>query len=266
MKYIGSKLVFSILTMLLLILSGACAAGNDNRTELRVLASISLKKPMTEIARAYQEQYPAIKVNLNSAGTGNLVTQITEGAPADVLILATQNSMKSLEEKGLIQWDSQRVLTGNWLALVAPADNPAKLRSFNDLAMDSIKSIALSNPKISASGIYANEVLAYFGISERVKNKLIYCDQVAQIADYIIHGEVDAGILFYTDYLARKDQLSLIDEAPHYSHSPIAYPVALVRSSNQTAEASRFIDWLYSDRSRAILAENGFRITVVTPR
>lgn len=266
MKYIGPRLLFIILSMLLVMSSAACVAANDDRMDLKVLASISLKKPMTGIAKAYQEQNPQIKVNLNFDGSGNLVTQVIEGAPADVIILGAQSYMNSLDGKGLVEWDTQNVLIENWLVLVAPVNNPAGLRSFNDLALNNVRQISLSNPKILSSGIYTNEVLAYYSITEQIKDRLIYCDQISQIIDTIVRGDADAGILFYTDYLAHKDQLSLIDEAPHYSHSPIIYPVAVVKNSNHLTEANDFIDWLFSDRSRAILIENGFKITVVNPK
>jgi len=263
---IGSKLAFSVLMILMIMSSGACVVENDDRIDLKVLASTSLKKPMTEIAKAYQEQYPLIKINLNFDGSGTLVTQIVDGAPADVIILGAQSYMHPLESKGLVQWDNQSVLIENWLVLVTSKNNPNKLRCFNDLTMNSVRRVSLNNPKIYSSGVYANEVLAYFGISEQIKDKLIYCDQVTQLIDYVVRGDADAGILFYTDYLSHKDQLSLIDEAPHYSHSPIIYPVAVVKNSKQITEANIFIKWLYSDKSRSIMTENGFKITDVNPQ
>jgi len=262
MKLLNYGVAICVMAILLSAVSiCGCAPAGNAQTELRVFSAISLKKPMTKIARAFEINSPDVKVNVNCAGSGNLVTQIIAGAPVDVFISASIWDMNTLIEKGLIDQGTRRILTGNWLVLVTAADNPLELHGFKDLASEKVKRIALGNPKLLASGIFANEVLTYYGIKGLINNKLIYCDQMAQLSDNVSRKEVDAGIIFYTDYLERKDQLSLIEDAPDSAYTPVRYPVAVVNNSLHPTEAARFIEWLFSEKSGVTLAEYGFRLS-----
>jgi len=51
---------------------------------VRVFAAASLTAPFEAIARAYEQQQPGLVVELNFAGTPQLVLQIREGAAVDV--------------------------------------------------------------------------------------------------------------------------------------------------------------------------------------
>jgi len=262
MKLSGYGLVICLIALLLIPISlYGCVPSGGSQTELIVFTSISLKKPMTEIAKAYEVDNPGVKVKVNCAGSGSLAAQIAAGVPADVFISASVWDVNALTEKGLIDRGTQRIVTGNWLVLVAAAENSTELRGFKDLATERVKRIALGNPKLAASGAYADEVLTYYGIKDRISDKLVYYDQVAKVIDSVVRKEADAGIIFYTDYLAYKDQLSLIEEAPESSHSPVRYPAAVVTQSLHPVEAARFIESLCSEKSKAILAENGFRLS-----
>lgn len=258
----GYGLVICLVASLLIPISmNGCVPSGGPKTELIVFTSMSLKKPMTEIAKCYEVDKPDVKVKVSCAGSSSLAAQIVAGAPADVFVSASVWDVNALIEKGLIDKGTQRILTGNWLVLVSSIDNPAGLTGFKDLATEKVKRIALGNPKLAASGAYAGEVLTYYGIKDRIADKLVYYDQIAQVTDAVSRKEADAGIIFYTDYIASKDQLSLILEAPESSHSPVRYPVAVVTRSLHPAEAGRFIESLYSEKYKAILAANGFRLS-----
>ena len=218
----------------------------------------SLKRPMTEIARSYEVQNPRVKVNLNCAGSSSLVAQIIAGAPADVLASASRQDMDTLIARGLVDADTLKIFAANEVVLVIPAGKAAGLKRFEDLALDNVKRIAVGNPRLTPAGLYAEEVLAYFGIKDQVKDRLIYCDQVAQVCDYTARGEVDAGIVYLTDYLARQDQLALAAQAPAGSHKPVEYPAAVVKQSPNKLAAGRFIALLCSEQGRGILSANGF--------
>ena len=55
---------------------------------MTVFAAASLTAAFTEIGEAFKVENPDAEVVLNFAGSSDLVTQITEGAPADVFASA----------------------------------------------------------------------------------------------------------------------------------------------------------------------------------
>lgn len=238
-----------------------CAPAGRPQDQLMVFAAMSLKKPMTEITQSYEVLNPGVKVNLNFAGSSTLVAQVIAGAPADVFAPASRQDMDRMVEKGLVDNGTLKVFAANRVVLVVSINSAWALKGFEDLALDNVRRIAVGNPKMAPVGVYGEEALVYFGLEDRVRDKLIYCDQVAQVCDYTASGEVDAGIVYLTDYLARKSQLVLVAEAPRGSHKPVEYPAAVLRQSINKQGAGRFIDLLCSEQCQAVLSANGFRPT-----
>jgi molybdate transport system substrate-binding protein len=81
---------------------------------------------------------------------------------------------------------------------------------------------------------------------------------VAQVCDYTARCEVDAGVIYLTDYLSRADQLVLVETAPAVSHMPVEYPVALIKGAHNKLQARQFIDLLCSKQGAELLATHGF--------
>ena len=167
--------------------------------------------------------------------------------------------MDLLAEKGLVDGDTRRVFAANSLVLVAPLDHSEVLRGFSGLALPQVRRIAVCDSRVSPAGLYANEAFRYYGIADNISVKLIPCPQVAQVCDYTVRGEVDAGVVYLTDYLARKDGLALIEEAPAAAHSKIEYPAAVMKKGVHKDYASKFISFLCSEKCVKILSGYGFK-------
>jgi molybdate transport system substrate-binding protein len=103
------------------------------------------------------------------------------------------------------------------------------------------------------------QVLAYYKLEAVLKPKLIYGEHVPQLCDYAARGEVDAALVFYSDYLARKDRLVLLETAPPFSHGEISYPIAVIRTAANPVEARRFMEMVLSGRGRVIMMKYGFK-------
>lgn len=54
---------------------------------------------------------------------------------------------------------------------------------------------------------------------------------VRQVLSYVETGNVDAGIVYKTDALVSK-KVNIIDEAKADTHSPIVYPLGIVKIQN----------------------------------
>jgi molybdate transport system substrate-binding protein len=144
--------------------------------------------------------------------------------------------------------------------LVSPKLAPVPIRSFTDLASDKVKRIAVGNPKTVPAGRYTAEVLDYYGIKQKIKDKLIYAENVRQVLDYVARGEVDAGIVYSTDALVRTKDVTVVAIAPEESHKTVVYPIALVKGTKNESLAKAFIDLIRSKEGSTILIKYGFRI------
>ena len=224
--------------------------------ELTVSAAISLKDALDDIQQLYGKQNPGVRLLFNYGASGTLKLQIEQGAPVDLYMPAAPDLMDALESKGLLLADTRRDVVRTELVLIVPKDSSA-ISSFRDLATPRVKQVALGEPKTVPAGQYAKEVLTYLGIYGAVEAKAIWAKDVRQVLTYVETGNVDAGIVYSTDARSSSN-VKIVAEAPEASHTPIVYPVAVIRSSRNPAAAKQFAAFLLSPEAGAIFRKYGF--------
>ncbi|HQP56990.1 MAG TPA: molybdate ABC transporter substrate-binding protein, partial [Syntrophorhabdus sp.] len=152
----------------------------------------------------------------------------------------------------------------NEMVLARPSASTVQLNSFNDLARKEIKKIGIGNPPSVPAGMYAEQVLKHFGVWETIKDKLIFGESVRQVLDYVARGEVDAGVVFSTDALARSKDVVVVMKAPEGSHVAVVYPMAVVKNTKNEKVARGFVDFVMSDNGRRILEKYGFKASAAS--
>jgi len=256
--------IIAAFAILAVVIAGACApTAPPAKTEVMVFAAMSLKQPFSQAALLFEAENPGAVLKFNYSSSGTLAAQLESGAAADVFASAGIKEMDLLAEKGLIDRETGRVFAANSLVLVAPLNHSDALRGFNDLVLPQVRRIAVCDSRLSPAGLYASEAFTYYGIEDDVSGKLIPCIQVAQVCDYTVRGEVDAGVIYLTDYLARKSELALIEVAPAAAHSKIEYPAAVMKNGIYKDYANRFVSFLCSEKCAKILSGYGFKTEAV---
>jgi molybdate transport system substrate-binding protein len=158
----------------------------------------------------------------------------------------------------LIDVETRQNFGRNTLVLVVPSDSKSNLLAFGDLAGPDIKKIAVGNPKTVPAGQYTEQLFDKFDIKNAVQPKLVLAEDVRQVLDWVVRGEVDAGIVYATDARAAGEKVRIAATAPNDSHAPILYPIAIVKTSRQKQAAQAFIDLVESTDGMAILQKYGF--------
>lgn len=229
-------------------------------TQLMVSAAASLKDVIEEIEPLYQQEHPETEIIYNFASSGSLQRQIEQGAPVDVFISAASKQMDALEKQDLLLTETRRDLFKNQMVLVIPANNNKnnhKVDNFNDLTTKEITTIALGEPKSVPAGKYAQEVLTSFKIADKVNSKAVYGKDVRQVLNYAATGNVEAGIVYRTD-AQMSDQVKIASIAPETSHSPVIYPVAVIKDSDNPKAATELVEFLTKPKAQAVFEEYGF--------
>jgi len=257
--FLGRACIIILLNISLLVLPAPSLAQKSGQegTEVMVFAAMSMKKPLSELAGMFEKDNPSVTIRFNFAGSGILAQQIISGAPADIYVSSSGRDMALVEEKGLIEKSSKHVFARNSMVLVAPRASRVKIRGFKDLSSQEVRRIAMGNPKTVSAGLYAEDIFSHYGIKEKIREKLIYGEHTPQICDYVVRGEVDAGVVFFSDYLSRKGDLVFVEKAPPGSNRPVEYPAALIIGRDNTA-ATVFMGFLRSTDADRVLKENGF--------
>lgn len=250
------------LCILLLVLplsaQGSSRADAAHAPEEILIATAASLAPFCEaMGRQFEAQTPGVRVRFTFASSGHLRQQIEAGAPVDGFISASLRHMEILESKGLIRPSTRLTLAQNKLVLVIPTKEASSVKTFSDLADPEVTAVALGDPSHVPAGYYGRAVLESLDIWERVKPKLVYGLNVRQVLQYVAQGEVDAGIVYFSDVHASNSSVRTAAVAPKGSHPTILYPMAVLRETNHPQQTKAFFSFLLSISSQKALVEYG---------
>ena len=249
------RTIFPII-LIFLVLSASSLCARDNG-EILVSAAISLKDAFKEIGALYEER-TGIRVRLNLSASGLLQRQIEAGAPVDVFASAGEKQMDALEDGGWIVPETRSNFARNRIVLVIPDRSGRILNSFSELAGSSVSRLAIGNPKTVPAGQYAQQALKKMALWDRLESRLVPAENVRQVLDYVVRGEVDAGIVYATDVPVSRGKTVVAAQAPEDSHDPILYPVAVVKNTKFPKEAAEFIALVLDDSGQTIMQKYDF--------
>lgn len=220
--------------------------------DVTVFAAASLTAAFTEIGDAFMVEYPESDVVLNFAGSSDLVTQITEGAPADVFASADMGNMTKVSDAGLN--DSEPVVFATNVAeIIVGAGNPNGVTGVDDLA-DPSELIVVQCAAEVPCGKYAAKIFENAGITVTPASLE---ENVKAVVTKVTLGEADAGIVYATDVTAAGDNADGV-EIPADINVVAEYPIATLIEAPNADGAQAFIDFVLGAQGQKILASYGF--------
>lgn len=232
----------------------------ENAGTVTIFAAASLTDAFTEVETTLEAANPGLDIVNNFAGSQALVTQLTEGAPADVAAFASNTAMSNAIEAGTVTAEPQTFVE-NLLTVVVPADNPAGISSAADLAKPGIK-LVLAQEDVPVGG-YSRESIcnmaadtATYGddfVANVAGNVVSEEDNVRAVLSKVALGEADAGIVYTSDVTDDVVAIAI----PETVNEIATYPIAPVAAGNQDAAAA-YISYILSPDGQAILESYGF--------
>ncbi|MFJ4168910.1 molybdate ABC transporter substrate-binding protein [Paenarthrobacter sp. NPDC089714] len=234
------------------------ASGTATATEsaklsgtVTVFAAASLKSTFTKIASDFEAANPGTKVTLNFAGSSDLVTQITQGAPADVFASADTKNMTKLTDAKLVDGTATNFAT-NVLEIAVPPSNPANIAGFADLAKSGVK-VVVCAPQVPCGS--ATET-----IEKATGTTLTPVSEESSVTDVlgkVTSQEADAGLVYVTDVKTAGDKVKGIP-FPESDKAVNTYPIATVGASKNKDLAKAFIAAVTSAEGKKVLTDAGF--------
>lgn len=248
----------STLCCLSLLLTGCSSSTKkeDKTIELNISAAASLKEAMADLEAAYTSKNPEVSFVINYGSSGSLQQQIEQGAPCDLFISAGEKQMTALEEEGLLLDGTNKDLVKNSLVLVT--SNDSKISSIDSLNSDAVSKIALGEPSSVPAGKYADDTLTSLAIKDSLNNKLVFAKDVKEVLAWTASGNADAGFVYLSDALS-SDGVKIVETISEEYHSPITYPVAIIKDSDDIDAAKAFEDFLFTDEAQEIFEKYGYK-------
>jgi molybdate transport system substrate-binding protein len=234
---------------------------------LTVFAAASLVDAFGTIEEQLETAHPGLDITVETAGSQTLVTQLTEGAEADVLATANNSTMQKAIDSGLIDGEAV-TFTGNRLVIVTPPDNEAGVNSLLDLGNEGVQ-LVLAGADVPV-GSYTRTALCQFstladspaGLIDSINANVVSEEvDVRSVLAKVQIGEADAGIVYASDAVASQlagDTLNVI-EFPDSLDTTASYPIAPVAGGNAELAAA-FIAYVQSPDGQQVLNDFGFTL------
>jgi len=234
----------------------------QSATTLNIAAASNLTYVMPDIVKSFEERHEDIKVRLSLASTGNIYSQIKNGAPYDIFLSADSLRPELLFKDGMTVGEPFIYAKGG---LVLWSD---KKMSFVEglflLSSPNIKKIAIANPRHAPYGAAAKSALQVAGLWDVLKPKLIYGENVGQAAQFVKSGSVQVGFIAESMLKSPAMQGGSSYVLPAGSYEAITQRGVIIKRDKAPvlalASAVLFRDFLLSDRARAIFKEFGYGV------
>lgn len=249
-------------TAIILILICALAlAPQTSAEEITVAAAADLNYALKDLAQRFTKS-TGTQVKLSFGSSGNLFSQIQNGAPFDLFFSADADYPKKLADAGLVDASSARTYAVGHLVVWVSNSlglDPQKLKM--DLLSDAkVQRIAIANPQHAPYGRAAMAALEHFGLKDKLASKLVMGENISQAAQFVQSGNAQAGLIALSLALspAMKDE-GRYWELPADSYPELRQVAVAVKSSKHGAAAKSFLNYVTSSEGRAILQQYGFR-------
>lgn len=230
--------------------------------EATIFAAASLTDAFTRLADDLEAVTPGLTLTFNFAGSQTLVTQLAEGAPADLFASADERQMAAAIANGSITGPPV-TFAHNRLVIAVPSDNPAQISQAADLANDELR-LVLAQAEVPA-GRYARASLCAMGhdaasygdqFVARVSENLVSEEEdVRAVLAKVQLGEADAGIVYLSDLASAGEAVEAI-QIPDPVNVRATYQIGVVASGHE-AQAEAFIAAVTSPNGQAILSGFG---------
>lgn len=250
----------------LVVLVGAAAAGCGGGSDdvaasdgtprvVTVSAAASLTDAFTELADGLMAEDPSIEVQLNFGSSGQLAAQIEQGAPADVVAFADEETMSHLEDASLVH--EPEVFALNDLALVTPPGNPREVSGLGSLAeLAENGGIVALCAEDAPCGRFAQEALRGADVSLPAQ-QVTRATNARSTLTAVSQGDADAAIVYSSDALSAGDSVDVV-AIPPAANIEARYPIAVTASAGSDTAAAAFVEHVLSDRGRDVLERSGF--------
>jgi molybdate transport system substrate-binding protein len=243
----------------LLLLPALLAASPAGAQDVTVAAASDLQVALPEVLARF-ERATGFRVQAVFGSSGNIATQIQNGAPYDVFLSADIAYPRRLIELGLAARDALAAYARGRLVLWTRNDSAVDVEhGVKGLSAAAVRRIAIANPAHAPYGRAAVAALRHEGVYDRVRSRLVLGENISQAAQFAESGNADVGVIALS--LAVGPALKTAGryvEVPAAFHPPIEQGAIWLTRAKNPAAARRFVQFLQEPSTAAYLGSMGF--------
>lgn len=242
--------------ILALLIGGAAVQAQT----LTVAAAANLSAVEAPLKAAFAQKYPGMSLQFTFGASGNLVTQILNGAPFSAFLSADMGFAQKVYDAGLAAGPVKTYALGKLIFLSTKplvAGEGLKVLAKSDVAQ-----FAIANPETAPYGKAAVETLTKAGLYDQVKGKIIQGQNITQALQFTLTaagcGFVNKSALLSKDVAPYSEEGKYWFEVDPSDYSPIAQGMVMLKSGADAPAAKAFAAFLFSPEAQAVFAQYGY--------
>jgi len=273
-------------------LSGCHTQSGEADVTLKVAGADSFRPVLQQLAQAYTERQPWVKIELTTANTAKLEEDLKGGGAYDLYIPARTESMVALSRQDAVNPQSHVALAINQLELVAPAESDFRL-DISEMTSSTVRQIAVANPDLLLGHLTreALYVMSYLPDHDakplagpdnatggapatpgmpnlpqisslgttNLEPKLLVVSSEAEVIAAVEDGRAQVGITYAT-YAAADKKVRILSPLPLGAYENVTYNAAIPRNAPHNDEAWRFLNYLRSAEAHGIMQRSGLLV------
>ncbi len=220
-------------------------ASNFSQTAQKIVAKFAENKQVNPI--------------VVSGSSGNIFSQIKQGAPYDVFLSADTLRPEQLTSENLAFADSLVTYALGKLVLWSP-----KFPGISNLEVlrdKRIKHIAIANPKLAPYGLSTMSFIEKIGLKPSVASRLVFAENVSQAKHFVSSGNCEIGFISLAQVI-HEDQKQHYWIIPSTHYEPIKQSAVVLKRSKHEKISRDFLKFIASPQSLKILSEDGYEAPV----
>ncbi len=241
--------------------TGQEALGALSSPTIYVAAAADLRGALEDIASQFEREQH-VRVRLSFGSSGQLASQIEQGAPFDVFFSANEAFVQTLASRGLILTDTVQLYGIGRIVLWVRANSPLDVsRGIGALLDERVRFVAIANPAHAPYGQAAVEAFKAAGVYSRLQSKLVFGENISQTFQLVQTGNADVGIVALSLVVAVPvSEMGRYWLIPANLHPPIRQVAGVVAKSEQRQTARALLEFVNSPAGRTTMRRHGFTL------
>lgn len=223
---------------------------------VKVAAAANLRSVFDEIKSAYLQANPKTNVSVNFGSSGTLLQQILNGAEFDVFMAADNTFPVKLKDQGAVSGEMKVYALGK---LVLWSNTLDVSKGLDILTDPSVKRIAIAKPDLAPYGDRAVACLKQTGLYDKVKDRIIYADNISQTAQFAQTGNAEVGFLALSLTMTPEMKGSVYVIDPKL-YKPVEQAMILVKGWKINPEAAKFMKFVLGTECKTVFEKYGYMI------
>lgn len=249
--------LYRLFALALVLAPWTLAVAADNH--ITIAAAADLHEAMGKLVDAFQHDHPGSKVDVVFGASGNLLTQIEQGAPFELFFSADSNYPQQLVAHGKAGGQPVPYAQGHLVLWSASIDMSHV--QVADLAQPRFGRIAIANPQHAPYGKRAEQALRAAGVWDAVQSRLVFGENIGQTAQFAQSGNAQVGIIAESLALGSTVKGSYV-AVPTSLYEPLLQSFVLTQGGKGNALAQDFANFVQGPEARAIFKQYGFSLPV----